>query len=271
MDEEIEVLRNRRVGEDVDRPKNKKVLKGRWVYKAKVKQDSTIERRKGQYCAQEYSQKPREDFDDIYGLVAQLESLEILRSLSVKRNYLMRQLDVKSAFLYGEIDGETYLEIPDGYRKPGKVWKLQKAIYCLKQSPRLWYFYLTETLKEFNLTVFDLDSCILISKDLYCCVYVDDILITGKPNLVNQCIEKLQSCFKYTDSGETSLLVGMQIEKTSEYIKLYQECYITQILEQFGMTDCNPVKTPIKAQTPLQQAPDDDQLCDQKLYQSVIG
>jgi len=99
MDKEIEVLRNRRVGEDVDRPKNKKVLKGWLVYKAKVKQDSTIEGPKGRYCAKRYTQKPGEDFDDIYGLVAQLESLRILLSLSVKPNYTMRQLDVKSLLL----------------------------------------------------------------------------------------------------------------------------------------------------------------------------
>lgn len=63
----------------------------------------------------------------------------------------------------------------------------------------------------------------------------------------------------------------MKIEKTSEHIKLYQKCDITEILERFGMTDCNPVRTPIEAHTPLQKAPDDDQLCNQKLYQSVIG
>ena len=72
MDEEIEVLRSRGVGEEVDRPTNKTVLKGRSVYKAKVKSDSTIERRKGRYCAKGYSEKPGEDFDDIYAPVARL-------------------------------------------------------------------------------------------------------------------------------------------------------------------------------------------------------
>ena len=143
--------------------------------------------------------------------MARLESLRILLSISVKRNYTLRQLNVKSAFLYGDIDGETYLELPEGYQKPGKVWRLNKAIYRLKQSPRLWYFHLTEALKNMNLTVTDFDPCILVSKDLYCCIYVDDILITGKSNLVNQCIEQLQSSFK-CNSVETSLLLGMQIE-----------------------------------------------------------
>ena len=174
--------------------------KGRWVYKTKVKSDGTIKRWKGWYCAKGYSQKPGEDFDDIYPPVARLESLRILLSVAVKRNYTLRQLDVKSAFLYGDIDGETYLELPEGYQKPGKVWKLNKAIYGLKQSPRLWYFHLTEALKNMNLTVTDFDPCILVSKDLYCCIYVDDILITGKSHLINQCIEQLQSSFKCTES-----------------------------------------------------------------------
>ena len=271
IDEEMEVLGNRGVGEEVDRPRNKKVLKGRCVYKVKVKQDGTIERRKGRYCAKGYSQKPGEDFDDIYVPVARLVSLRILLSTSVKRNYTIKQLDVKSAFLYRDIDGETYLEMPEGYRELGKVWKLRKAIYGLKQSPLLWYFYLTEALKEFNLSVSDFDPCILVSKDLYCCVYVDDILITGKPHLVNECINKLQLRFKYTDSGETLLLLCMQIDRTPKYIRLYQEQYIVEILERFCMKDCNPVKTLIEAHTPLQTATDNDQLCDQKLYQSLKG
>jgi len=270
MDEEMAVLESRGVGEEVDRPTDKTVLKGRWVYKAKVKKDGTIERRKGRYCAKGYSQKPGEDFDDIYAPVARLESLRILLSISVKRNYTLRQLDVKSAFLYGNIDGETYLELPEGYRKPGKVWRLHKAIYGLKQSPRLWYFHLTEALKDMNLTVTDFDPCILVSKDLYCCIYVDDILITGKSHLVKQCIDTLQSRFKCTNV-ETSLLLGMQIEKTSEHIKLYQERYITEILERFGMDDSNPVKTPIETSSTLKKATQDEDLCDQKLYQSMIG
>ena len=116
MDEEIEVLRSRGVGEEVDRPTNKTVLKGRWVYKTEVKSDGTIERRKGRYCSQGYSQKPGEDFDDIYAPVARLESLPILLSVAVKRNYTLRQLDVKSAFLYSDIDGETYFELPERYQ-----------------------------------------------------------------------------------------------------------------------------------------------------------
>ena len=128
MNEEMKVLESRGVGEEVNRPIDKTVLKGRWVYKTKVKKDGSIKRRKGRYCAKGYSQKPGEDFDDIYALVARLESLRILLSISVKRNYTLRQLDVKSAFLYGDIDGETYLELPEGYQKPGKVWRLNKAI-----------------------------------------------------------------------------------------------------------------------------------------------
>ena len=81
-----------------------------------------------------------------------------------------------------------------------------------------------------NLIVTNVDPCILVSKDLYCYIYVDDILITGKSNLFNQCIEQLQSSFK-CNSVETSLLLGMQIGKSTEYLKIHQQPYITQILE----------------------------------------
>ena len=270
MDEEMKVLEDRGVGEEVNRPINKTVLKGRWVYKTKVKNEGINERRKGRYCAKGYSQKPGEDFDDIYALVARLESLRILLSISVKRNYTLRQLDVKSALLYGDIDSETYIELPEGYQKPGKVCQLNKAIYALKPFPCLWYFHLTEALKNMNLTVTNFDPCILVSKDLYCCIYVDDILITGKSNLINQYMEQLQSSFK-CKSVETSLLLGMQIEKSTEHFKIHQQRYITEFLERFGMENCKRVNTPIEVSSTLKKATDDESLCDQNLHQSIIG
>ena len=121
-----------------------------------------------------------------------------------------------------------------------------------------------------NVTVTDFDSCILVSKDVYSCIYVDDILITGKSNLVNQYIEQLQSSFK-CNSVETSLLLGMQIETSTQHLKIHQQCYMTEILEPFRMENCNPVNTPIEVISALKKTTDDETLCDQKLYQSIIG
>ena len=270
IDEEMKVLDDRRFGEEVNRPINKTVLTGRWVYKAKVKKDGSIERRKGRYCAKGYTQKPGEDFNDHYAAVARLESLRNHLSISVKRNYTRGQLDVKSAILYGDIDGETYLELSEGHRQQGKVSRLNKAIYGLKQSARLRYIHLTKALKNMNLTVIDFAPCILVSKDLYCCIYVDDILITGKSILVNQFIEQLQSSCK-CNSVETALLLGMQMAKSTEHLKIHQQRYITEILEHFGMENCNPVNTPIEISSTLKKATDDETLCDQKLDQSIIG
>ena len=89
MDEEMKGFEDRGVGEEVNRHINKTVLKGRCAYKTKVKKDGSIERGKGRYCAKGYSQKPGEDFDDIYAPVGRLESLQILLSISVKRNYIL--------------------------------------------------------------------------------------------------------------------------------------------------------------------------------------
>ena len=239
MEEEMKVLEDRGVGEEVNQPINQTVLKEWWVYKTKVKKDGTIEQQKGRYCAKGYSHKPGEDFDDINAPVARLDSLRILLSILVKRNYTLQLLDLKSSFLHDDIDGEAYLELLEEYPIAGKVWRLNKAICRLKQSSRLWYFHLTEALKNMNLTLTDFDPCILVSKDFYCCIYIDDILITGKSHLVNQCIEQLQSSFR-CNSVETSLLLGMQIEKTTEYLKIQQQQFITEILERFGIEDCNP-------------------------------
>ena len=120
MNEEMEVLRSRGVGEEVDRPTNKTVLKWRWVYKAKVKSDGTIEQQKGPYCAKEYSQKPGEDFDDIYAPVARLESLRILLCVAVKRNYTLQQLDVKKRI---SIRRYRRRNLPGTTRRIPKAWQ----------------------------------------------------------------------------------------------------------------------------------------------------
>ena len=121
-----------------------------------------------------------------------------------------------------------------------------------------------------NLTVTDFDPCILVSKNLYSCIYIDDIWITGKSKLVKQCIGQLQSSFKW-NSVKTSLLLGMQMEKSTEHLKIHQQHYITEFLEQFGMENCNPVNTPIEVSSTLKKATNNEILCDQKLYQSIIG
>ena len=120
-----------------------------------------------------------------------------------------------------------------------------------------------------NLTVTDFDPCILISKDPYCCIDVDDIRITGNPYVVNQCVEQLQANFR-GNNVETSLLLGMQLEKTSEHIKIDQERYITEIFERFGLKNWNLVRTPIKVGSTLTKANDDEDLYNQRIYQSIV-
>jgi len=95
IDEEMSVLEKREVGQDVDCPANRDVLKGRWVYKTKVKTDRTIEGEKGRCCAKGFSQRPGEDYEEVYAPVARLKSLRILLSILVNQEYTIPQLDAK--------------------------------------------------------------------------------------------------------------------------------------------------------------------------------
>lgn len=161
-------------------------------------------------------------------------------------------MDAITAFLQGELFEDIYIKKPEGFRCDEKVLKLQKSIYGLKQSSRLWNIKLKGVLLKFGLEQSQIDPCIFYylkdTKKLYIAVYVDDLLIFSNDNLLKT---KLKSClknnFEMKDLGAANSFLGLRISRDRESGKLYidQEQYIQDLLNRFGMTNCNPCKTPM--------------------------
>lgn len=274
MDDEINSLKENDVWIVVPRPRDQKVVGGRWVYKAKGNELGELERFKARYVAQGFSQTQGLDFDEIFAPVARYDSLRLLLAIAAHFKWKPRQLDIKTAFLYGLLKEEVYMELPEGSRVDGHVAKLNRCIYGLKQSPREWFFRLVEFLAPYGFASSTFDPCVLIhnSGDLFIAVYVDDLSLFGKPGqLLNQTVDLLKTEFKVNDMGDLHWLLGLQIEYSEAGISLSQTAYIDKTLTKFAMQDCNPVSTPLDQNTNLSKSTEGETRANATLYQSIIG
>uniref|UniRef100_A0ACD5Y923 Uncharacterized protein n=1 Tax=Avena sativa TaxID=4498 RepID=A0ACD5Y923_AVESA len=137
--------------EITDRPYGCKPVGCKWVFKKKLRPDGTIEKYKARLVAKGYTQKEDEDFFDTYSPVARLTTIRVLLSLAASHDLLVHQMDVKTAFLNGELDEEIYMDQPDGFMidgQQGKVCKLLKSLYGLKQAPKQWHEKFERTLTD---------------------------------------------------------------------------------------------------------------------------
>jgi hypothetical protein len=139
MKEEYNSLIEDRTWNLTELPKGHNLIDVRWLYKIKQNPDGTIERFKARLVAKGYSQHYGIDYDETYSPVYKLASLRTILSIGATLDLEIHQMDVKTAFLNGEIDTEIYIRQPPGFEKRGNlVCRLNKGIYGLKQSPRLW-------------------------------------------------------------------------------------------------------------------------------------
>ena len=172
--------------EITDRPYGCKPVGCKWVFKKKLRPDGTIEKYKARLVAKGYTQKEGEDFFDTYSPVARLTTIRVLLSLAASHGLLVHQMDVKTAFLNGELKEEIYMDQPDGFVVPGqegKVCKLLKSLYGLKQAPKEWHEKFERTLTVVGFVVNDGDKCVYYhyggGEGVILCLYVGDILFFG--------------------------------------------------------------------------------------------
>lgn len=134
IEDEMDALNRNKTWDVVNRLKYYNIIGSNWVFKIKYKVDGSINRYKARLVAKGFSQQPGTDYDDTYAPVVRYNSLRLLLALAAQKVRNPRQLDVKSAFLYGNLDYEIYMEIPNGFKQPEKCYLLRKSIYGLKQS-----------------------------------------------------------------------------------------------------------------------------------------
>eukprot|EP00253_Pinus_taeda_P003772 PITA_03772 len=199
-------------------------------------------------------------------------------ALSSFQNFKVFQMDVKSAFLNGDLEEEVYIEQPDGFilgNDPNLVCRLKKALYGLKQAPRAWYYRLDKYLYQQGFSKGSADSNLYIKvendKLLILVVYVDDIIFGSNEEDMSQIFALvMQKEFEMSLLGELTYFLGLQIQQKEGGIFLAQTKYLKQILKKYGMEDGKPVCTPMVTGCSL-STNDESAAVHQPTYRSMIG
>ncbi|GJS61636.1 putative ribonuclease H-like domain-containing protein [Tanacetum coccineum] len=150
MQEELLQFKIQKVWTLVDLPYGKKAIGTKWVYRNKKDERGIVVRNKARLVAQGYKQEEGIDYDEVFAPVARIKAIRLFLAYASFMNFVVYQMDVKSAFLYGTIEEEVYVSQPPGFvdpEFPEKVYKVEKALYGLHQAPRAWY----ETLSTYLL------------------------------------------------------------------------------------------------------------------------
>ena len=166
----------------------------------------------------------------MFARVARMETIRVLLALATVFGWEVHHLDVKSAFLNGEILEEIYVKKPEGYEIPGKehhVYKLRKALYVLKQAPRAWYSKLDKSLLELGLIISNHEPAVYNNpSNLYIGVYVDDFLVaSSSKERILEFKDKMKSLFDMTDLGLLKSYQGIQVNQLEGEITLAQSSY----------------------------------------------
>ena len=198
----------------------------------------------------------------------------------------LQQMDVKTAFLNGDLHEEVYMEQPQGFHAEGKehlVCKLKKSIYGLKQASRQWFLKFNEKILSFGFKENVIDECLYLkvsgSKFIILLLYVDDILLASNDfGLLYETKVFLSGHFEMKDMGDACYVLGIEItrDRPSGILGLSQKAYISKILERFNMQLCSPDKAPILKGDKFSklQCPKNDferKQMEQIPYTSVVG
>ncbi|KAJ4715914.1 Retrovirus-related Pol polyprotein from transposon TNT 1-94 [Melia azedarach] len=259
MEEEILALKQNETWDLVPKSQEIKPISCKWVYKIKRRPDGSVERYKARLVARGFSQQYGLDYDETFSPVAKITTVRVLIALAASKSWKLWQMDVKNAFLHGELDREIYMEQPKGFEckeRSHYVCKLKKALYGLKQAPRAWYGKIAEFLVQSGYSVSSADSSLFVKKQdgrlAIVLVYVDDLIITGdNEGEIRQTRRNLSVRFQMKELGELKHFLGLEVERTDEGLFLCQQKYTKDLLKKFGMLECKPVLTPIEANSNL--------------------
>jgi hypothetical protein len=200
MVEEYQSIMKNDVWEVVPRPEGKFVVTSKWLFKIKHVADGSIEKYKAIFVAHDFSQKESIDYDETFAPVARYTSIRTIISLASVLGWKLHQMDVKTAFLNGQLEEEVYIEQPKGFvvqRKESYVCKLKKALYGLKQTPRGWYARIDSYLQSLDFSNSAVDPNlyfkVIENHPLILILYVDDLFLTKEEQLIAQCKRELTS------------------------------------------------------------------------------
>jgi len=253
MDAEIQAIEKNETWELTDLPEGQKTIGVKWIYKTKLNEKGEIDKFKARLVVKGYNQEYGVDYQEIFAPVARQDTIRLVVSLAAQNSWPIFQLDVKSAFLNGELIEQVYIEQPPGYVIKGdehKVYKLKKALYGLKQALRAWYNCIEAYFEKAGFNKCPYEHTLFIKsreggKILIVCIYVDDLIFTGNDEAMFVAFKNsMMADFDMTDLGKMKYFLGIEVAQTATRFFIGQKKYAQEVLERFHMENCNPVGTP---------------------------
>ena len=277
VNSEIESIMHNNTWELTNLPSGVKPLSCKWIFTKKRKVDGSIDKYKARLVVRGNNQREGLDYFDTYSPVTRITSIRMLIAFAALNGLEIHQMDVKTAFLNGDLEEEIYIQQPEGFVVAGqenKVCRLVKSLYGLKQAPKQWHKKFDDVMLSNGFKINECDKCVYIKTThngyVIVCLYVDDMLIiVSDINHINVTKCMLTNRFEMKDMGVADVILGIKIHRTSDGLALSQSHYIEKVLSKFKDFGINPMRTPIDIN--LQLAKNNGQSVSQKEFARILG
>ncbi|GAB2285911.1 hypothetical protein Dimus_039730 [Dionaea muscipula] len=265
MDEEMTSLKDNKTWVLVPRPEKARIIDCKWIYKIKegISKSDPI-KFKARLVAKGFSQKEGLDYNEIFSPVVKFKTIRLMLVVTAFYDLELEQMDVKTAFLNGDLDETILMHQPPGYvdkLHKDYVCKLKKSLYGLKQAPRQWYKRFDSFVSNIGFVRSKYDVCMYFAHldtiPIFLLLYVDDMLLISKSMpLILDLKSKLSSEFDMKDLGIAKKILGMEIvrNRSKHEIRLHQTSYLEKVCIKFDMLNCKPVHIPLAAHFILSKA-----------------
>ncbi|CAI7905513.1 unnamed protein product [Closterium sp. NIES-54] len=280
MESELKSIEENGTWELVELPEGRKAITSKWLFKIKSDVDGKIEHYKSRLVAKGYQQKEKVDYKELFAPVVKPTTLRTLFAGAAIKGWVVKQMDVTTAFFNGILEEEIFMVQPEGFDDgSGRVWKLKKALYGLKQALRQWYLKLREVLEEIGFTPSSADHSLFMRGEgeqrSFMAVYVDDIhIFSPSSDLVKEVMLKLQDKFKCKALGDVSFYLGLHIERDVEKrcMQVHQRKYLEALAANFGQSEGH-VATPFPFGFKCVKGPEEESIGEEerRRFLSLVG
>lgn len=281
MKSEMKSLEDHNTWKLLDMPQHKKAVGCKWVFRIKRDPSGNIVKFKARLVAKGFTQRPGIDYNETFAPVARKESINAVLAIAAAEDLEAENVDVDTAFLYGEVEEEIYMDQPDGFEdeeNPAKKCLLQKALYGTKQAARQWNSKLTKHLENQGFKGTSADPCVFVrvSRNEYSIIiiYVDDLMLFCKTmDHIEDIKSALKEEFSIKELGELKYCLGIEIHRKRDdhVIKINQQAYIKRLAEKFGVDQCKDVHTPADSNSKLSKLPEEEAFAPKYPYRELVG
>ena len=276
MKEKLDALTKNHTWDLVTLPPGQSVVSCKWIYEIKTRSDGSIERYKARLVAKGFTQEYRIDYEETFAPVARISSIHALLAVTAASKWDLFQMDVKNAFLNGDLREEVYMQPPPGlFVKSNKICRLRHALYGLKQAPQAWFVKFNSTIFRLGYITSPYDSALFLrcidKGTILLLLYVDDMIITGDHlNGIQELKNFFSHQFEMKDLGHLSYFLDLEITHSTDGLYITQAKYDSDLLSRAELTDNKTVDTPIELNahlTPSERKP----LSNLSLYRRLVG